>query len=228
MSSSTYRSISDFGSNAYSPVNNPLTYAIGYTLDQKFLHGSGSEIFNGQNSKASQRYMAEYCSENWDGFCELASCSKDINYPNQLQGCEMPSEVPCCNMNAGEFLIRNTAAKKYLKSMKNCTQKYVPFDPTVASSPLISYWVSADGCYNNGQCTPIYGVDPSKIDNDPVMNKILAKPPIAFDILLNIYNTAKRDGSLSRLASTKLGRFFQTPYFQKVVTARSKINGALI
>ena len=35
---------------------------------------------------------------------------------------------------------------------------------------------------------PVYEVNPKTIDSDPLMNKILANPRIAMDILKNIYD----------------------------------------
>ena len=64
---------------------------------------------------------------------------------------------------------------------------------------------------------PIYAVDPSKIDADPVMDKILAKPAIAAEILVNIYNTMKREGTLKGLRGTNLGSFYaNNGYFKSL------------
>ena len=87
------------------------------------------------------------------------------------------------------------------------------FDPTVAASPLVQYWEEQSV---NG-CIPIYKVDPSKIDDDIVMNKILSNPIIAIDVLINIYNTAVRLNKLQDLKNTKIYNFFQTPTFQHYI-----------
>jgi hypothetical protein len=212
MNRSTYRPISNFGSNAKSQVNNPLTYCMTTKLDQQFMHGGSADIF-GAYSKNCQQYMGQYCAEKWDEFCEIASNDPNTNYPNNIQQCGSIGDTACKGMNAGEILIRNTAAKKYLTSMANCVKKQEPFDPNVASSPMISYWIS-DGCSYSNACIPVYEVDPSKIDSDIVMNKILNKPIIAIEILINIYNTMKRKGTLQQLKNTKLGRFYsQNPKY---------------
>ena len=59
-------------------------------------------------------------------------------------------------------------------------------------------------------------VNPETIDIDPVMDKILMKPQIAALILVNIYNTMKRKGTLGDLTKTKLGRFYSVnnDYFE--------------
>lgn len=213
MNRSTYRPISQFGSNAYSPVNNPLTYCLNNNMDQMFLHGSSSYNL-GQHSKPCQSFLSDYCADKWDGFCEVASSNTSTEYPNNIKSYTGLDDTILKSMNAGQALVRNTASKKYLKSMGNCKRKYEPFDPTVASSPMISYWVSDNSSYT-GDCVPVYAVDPTTIDNDVVMDKILSKPIIAIDILVNIYNTMKREGTISGLKGTKLGNFYaNNQYFQ--------------
>jgi hypothetical protein len=212
----TYKNIKDFGNTQENlESNDPLSYCLNWTLDQQFLHGGNSYIY-GQYSKPCQAYLSDYCAQGWDAFCETASKNVNISFPNQLElkrnlssGISAGSAV---GMTAGDILIRNTAAKKYLVSMEgNCVQKFQPFDPTVANSPMISYWESEFGA--DYACVPYYSVDPSTIDNDPVMNKILEKPSIAFDILLNIYRTMKNKGTLGSLTGTRLGHYFSA-YFE--------------
>lgn len=212
----SYRQINQIGSNAYQAVNNPLTYCIDNTMDQRFNH-SGSADNLGQHSKACQAYLSDYCAENWDGFCELASSNRSVNqYPNNIQGCESVGDTPCLGLSAGEILIHNTAAKKYLTEMSGCVKKFEPFDPNVATSPMISYWVKGN-CPGGrtSRCLPVYEVDPTTIDDDIVMNKILDKPIIALGILVNIYNTMRSRGTLINLKGTRLGNFYDTnPYFK--------------
>jgi len=212
--SQNYADISKFGPNAYSPVNNPLTYCLGDDMNQRFQHGASNIDTYGQNSRPCQLYMAEYCSQGWDAVCEYASKNTNISYPNQAQNCGDASDVACYGLNAGEVLIHNTAARKYLIKMHNAHQKYEPFDPTVPNSPMISYWVS-DNCSYGAPGVPEYAVDPATIDDDLVMDKILRKPVIAMNILINIYNTMKRYGTLPQLQGTKLGQFYTMhPYFK--------------
>lgn len=208
-----YSTISDFGSNAYSPVNNPLTYCVNNTMDQRFMHGGHSDIL-GQHSRPCQLFMSEYCADNWDGFCEIASHNTNKSLPNNIEGCTNSGDIACRGMTAGEVLIHNTASRKYLIKMHNAYKKYEPFDPTVPTSPMISYWVSNNCSYANSG-VPEYAVDPDKIDDDIVMDKILMNPIIAMNILINIYNTMKRHGTLSGLKGKKLGKFYDThPYFK--------------
>ena len=211
-----YASISSFGSNAQSEVNNPLTYCINNNMDQRFLHGSHSDTY-GQNSRSCQLFLADYCANKWDGFCEVASKNTTAWVPNNITGaCSSNGAVACKGLNLGETLIRNTAARKYLFKMLGAKKVFEPFDPTVPNSPMISYYQSSSSASMSASpIVPIYVVNPKTIDTDIVMNKILAKPSIASDILINIYNSMKRFDTLKELKGTKLGLFFSImPFFK--------------
>lgn len=214
-----YASIGDFGPpvSQMTPMNNPLSYCAVSQLEAGFNHTLNQYV--GPNSSQCQAFMPMYCANKWDGVCEyLSNDTQRGGFANFQQNCNTPSgscfSAPGLGnfLSKGQVLIRNTAAEKYLKSMSgNCRREYEPFDPTVAGSPLIGKWVSgAGGCgntancsYTNG-CIPIYGVDPATIDNDPVMDKIIANPGIALDILINIYINAVRSGEIKKLVNTKL------------------------
>lgn len=214
---STYKCISTFGAGAANvPVNNPLTYCLGQTLGSEFTHGTIGETIGGANGKHCQAYLAQYCASNWDNICEYKSRETSTLYPNNLQTCGAAGEIACKDLTAGEILIQNTATRKYVVELGgSCGIKYEPFDPTVAASPLVAFW--GGGCHTQGNdgCVPVYAVDPSKIDADPVMNKILNKPIIAWSLLVNIYNTAKRKGTLQGLKGTRIYGFFMSGYFQR-------------
>ena len=209
----SYSSISKFGQMAQpSPVNNPLTYCVNNTLDNKFLHGGTGDmhlISGGQGCENCQLFLSDYCAQGWDGYCEYASQNLDPRYPSSM-------DIPNCGvtpqgynkaicLTQGEVLVRNTASRKYLVKMIQGKEIWQPFDPTVADSPMIRKWVQTDGPLT---MTPIYAVDPNNIDNDEVMNKILQVPRIAVDILANIRMTMTRNGTISQLDNTKLGDFF--------------------
>ena len=205
-----YTSIKNFGPNAVSEVDNPLTYCLTSDLDNAFMHGGQANILR-RNSRPCQLFLSEYCAQGWDNFCEIASQNQNISFPNGMT-------TPCggCSplgITQGDMLIRNTAERKYLIQMINGKQVFESFDPLVASSPMISSWrpvgSQVGGC-GSGQLTmsPIYAVNPKTIDDDVVMDKILAKPDIAKDILINIYFNMKRLGTLYNLKGTKLGNFY--------------------
>lgn len=215
---SNYSCISNFGKGASkAPSNNPLTYCLAQTVDNMFMHGGISDGVTSADGRNCQAFMSEYCANNWDNSCEYASNNSYKYYPNMIHNCKMGSTSG--KLTSGEILIQNTAMRKYLSKMhgtndgngcRGCTIRYEPFDPTVADSPMISFW-------NNEYCIPEYEVNPKEIDSDPVMNKILAKPIIAWSLLVNIYNTARRKETLKDLKGTKIYRLFQSSGFQKYI-----------
>ena len=208
---SIYKCISNFGKDAANtPSNNPLTYCLNQTVDNTFMHGAIADTISSAHGKNCQAFMSQYCANKWDNVCEYASQNTSTNHPSHERNC-LRGHIPR-TMTAGEILIQNTAMRKYLVQIlgSNCNVKYEPFDPTVASSPMIAFW-------NNEGCVPVYEVNPDEIDDDPVMNKILAKPYIAWSVLVNIYNTAKRTGKLKELEGTKIHQFFHTPNFQHYI-----------
>jgi hypothetical protein len=220
---SNYKSLSNFGNNTLDPKDNPLTYCLFENMDNAFNHGSISQRVSSPYGRPCQAFMAQYCANGWDDICELASKNKSYK-PNLLQRCATGSQVACQGLTVGEILIANTAARKYLVSMGgNCTLRYEQFDPLNPASPLVSYFEG--GCCNlqgSNLCIPVYQVDPTKIDNDPVMNKILAKPIIAWSILVNIYNTANRLNKLQELKGTKIFNFFMSKPFQNYINYQNK------
>ena len=226
----SYTSIKDFGT--CSPSANPMAVCAVSGLDASFNATLGGSYLKPGNSQC-QLYVGEYCAKNWDGICEYLSNDTSRSFPNTSQDCNTMSGSFFGSglgnaLTKGQITIRNAAATKYLKFMSgNCRREYQPFDPTIADSPLISKWVpggngcgSGGNCHASNKCIPVYGVDAKSIDSDPVMNKILAQPWIAHDILINIYNHAVRNGDIKNLKGTKLYSYFQNPEFQKMVKSK--------
>lgn len=229
----SYSLIADFGNKAGAmPDTNPLSYCAVSDLDSAFSHTmGGSSGLMGPNTPQCQLFMAQYCAHNpngWDGVCEYKSNDTTPFLPNSVAQCN-GINGSCMGpglgsaTTQGQILIRNTASEKYLKYMSgNCIRDYQPFDPTVPNSPLISKWIQgsnscgAGNCNANNTCIPIYDVDEKVIDNDPVMNKILAQPWIAMDILINIFNHRKRSGTLEKLRGTKLYKLYSNPGFAQL------------
>lgn len=238
----SYSSIADFGRGAgNTPQNNPLSYCAVSDLDSGFNHTmGGSSGLMGPDSSQCQLFMAQYCAHNpkgWDGVCEYKSNDTSAYLPNSVAQCN-GANGSCMGpglgnaLTQGQILIRNTASEKYLKYMSgNCIRDYQPFDPTVPNSPLISKWVqganscdSTANCNASNKCIPIYDVDESTIDKDPVMNKILAQPWIAMDILINIFNHRQRSGTLEKLRGTKLHRLYGNPGFVELARTNVMLN----
>jgi len=202
---SAYSKIIDLGPNTIDYGSNPISYCMNSTLDNEFTHGSNGDLY-GQHSSKCQMFMSDYCAKKWDANCEVTSMNNSKKYPNNIGA---HGSIGNTDLTAGDILIQNTASKKYLIENYNCTWEYEQFDPTVANSPLVRK--------SRGKCVPVYEVNPETIDSDPVMDKILVKPHIAILILINIYNTMKRKGTLGNLSNTKMGRFYSVnrDYFEK-------------
>jgi len=207
-SNSNYSNISCFGSNVQSPTDNPLTYCVGYERDILSLHSPLGYVIR-PGSKKCQAFMSDYCAKNWDGICEVESHNQSHKNPNIMLGCSQgqTNHCPQSSLSEGEALIYNSAVKKYMVDRYGCAYTYQPFDPTVASSPLVRYM--NDSCCQQAQCVPIYEVNPREVNSDPIMHKLLTMVHIGPDILLNIFNTARRTGKLQALMPTKLGVFFR-------------------
>jgi len=203
-----YSPISNFGKMSKpSSIDNPLSYCIGNKLDAEFLHGSNSYFIDGQNSEQCQWFLSDYCAQGWDNYCQIASSNPEKRFTNHMEFCKNQNST---NLTSGETLIRNTAIRKYLTNVHGGKKIYEPFDPNVVNSTIISKWVVDDTnpYVNNNHMEPVYMVDPKTINSDPIMDKILAKPELAMDILTNIYKNMKKNGTLKQLDKTKLGMFF--------------------
>ena len=230
--SCNYSSIANFGPAAgMSAQNDPLSYCLVSGLESGFNHtiGGGNSLL-GPESSQCQLYMAQYCAQNNDNACAYAFNDNNIIYPNTVASCNGPNGS-CSGpglgngLTKGQFLLGNVAAEKYLVAMSNnCVRQYAPFDPSVAFSPMISKWVpSGNSCAGPGNCNapnvciPVYDVDAKNIDNDNIMDRILTQPWVAANVLINIYNYRMRSGRLKELANTKLGRYFASPGFQRLM-----------
>lgn len=205
-----YRNIQSIGANEPEQINNPISYCTSESADNHFLHGSAASTTDGEYSKPCQTFMAEYCANEWDSICENLSNNPKKGIPNNwgVGG----NDDALRGLTAGEILIHNTAKTKYLVGMINAKPVYKPFDPSVATSPMITYWVPTNDTYSTA-AVGVYTIKPEKIgtlDNDHVMNKILDKKYIAPALLANIFHTMKREGTLPTLKGTRLGRFFSS------------------
>lgn len=196
------------------PVDDPLTYCVmdGASLNNKFAHGSsGGQIT--PYSMQCQAFMSTRCASNWDTKCEFASNDSEVRYPNMISKCGNPT-FTSQQLTAGDILVANTAEKKYGKLSGNCFVKREQFDPTVLTSPFIEYQATPEchtgSCFNSlDYCKTTYDIDPTTIDQDPVMNKILDKPQIAAQLLYKLYYNLKRNNKLKQIENTRLGKFYK-------------------
>jgi hypothetical protein len=200
-----YSQLSSFGASSVNALpiynNDPLTYCIGNNMSQRFNHGSSAATY-GQNSKACQVFMANRCAQRWDGVCEYAASPAANEEYTNIANTMYAGNHQTIGLSPGDILIKNAAEDRFRVGMLNCDLKTEPFNPVNPSSSYISYYVGQD-------CIPEYAVDPYTIDSDILMNKILDKPHIAKQLLINLKNTMLRHGTFHLLKGTKLGDFYR-------------------
>lgn len=203
-----YKTIADFGQNTcgYEP-RDPLTMCLADTMDKSFMNGGIARLF-GPKSRKCEAFMADRCAKNYDGYCEYYYQNKDTGtplsqpYPNSLQDRPWMNRFGLTNpVLTGDQFLQNVAERKYCR-YANCVPTYEPFNPLDVHSPMVTYYV--DPVNSNNVCIPICDkINPATLDNDPVMNRMLANPDAASSTLINICNTANRTGI--DLKGTKLG-----------------------
>ena len=204
-----YRELITFGATPANslPVfnNDPVTMCVGTEPTQRFNHGGDTSAY-GQNSPECQVLLAQKCSANWDEACEMASNQNGQLYSRNVSVYTTGND----NMgrDSGDLMVMNTAMEKYRVSMRTnpygshqCIQVTEQFNSLNPASPILTHY--------EGDCLGEYAVDPTTIDMDPVMNKILARPFAFMPLLRNIHSTMTRMGTIGSLLGTKLGNFFR-------------------
>jgi hypothetical protein len=207
---SVYVPLRNFGTSL-SPAlrTDPVGYSIYKDMDSYFDIGPLARTF-GDDSLSGQLYMAEKCSKQWDGACELVSRNTDTTRVNVAK---VDSPVFPTNqigtMSIGDYLIENSATRRFC-SFDTCSieeQLYNVNDPT---SPM----VKKIGSYDGRPCVPVCKV-PQNPDQDILLNKVLLEPHKHLDLLLNMYYHCKDNRDYYK--NTKIANIFKLfdIYFQK-------------
>jgi len=182
---------------------NSLEMCINDTMDRRFQLGGTVGVNSGPQNAQCQSYMADRCAKKWDGYCEYYYQNYGPNGPPQYQ---WPNTVwrpweetlgMNQNISLGETLLKNTAERKYCE-LKQCKPVYTPLNPMDPFSPKVPIYQTYAGC------VPECKVNPSTIDEDPVMNRLIANPRAGASTLINICNTSRNQGI--SLGSTKIGK----------------------
>jgi len=210
----SYANIRTFGQDNQPPCSgssDPLTYCLVDTMDRNFQHAPVGNLY-GPRSQKCQQYMAERCAEKWDGFCEyyyvannpMSGWPNNQAWPNTVMPRAWVGDLGS-PLSTGEQLLQNTAEIKYC-TYENCIPRHEIFDPMNPNSPTLTYYNDPNGYGMN--CIPICNkLNVSELDTDPVMQRMLANPKAAAPTLVNICNTAEREGI--NLSGTQLGGFCQ-------------------
>lgn len=194
------------------PVNdsNPLTYCLFPTLNAQFVHGSTSaNLLYSPYSPNCQSFMVDYCSKNWDGFCEAYNAINiDRVWPNNaavdVAAQQYANSFQGFYPTAGENLIRNVVHRRFI-AFPNLKTTYQPFDPNVANSPVISY----TGPYASESSIVINLDTPANIDKDQFVHLMIRNPRPSFDVLARIYLAVQRKDKNVRIGGTIIDDFFR-------------------
>lgn len=223
----SYRNISSFGSNN-SPNNDPITYCLFGDVDKTLSHNPLGYSYS-PDSRECQIYTGDYCSKdgNWEnGVCQLLYSNQREILPQTGSVTKYSGYSPNAgnilngNVPYGKQLLRNSAQRRFL-DLTGCPYTEYPFDPTVASSPMIKDYLTFYGKqFNNNsingnvcrgqRCSGMANMsnlDPSKVDSDPLLNEVLNNIPICMDILKSIAITIKLNNKLNDYKGTRLGKF---------------------
>lgn len=211
----SYPKFIDFGKGLNKQVeeptnsSNPLTYCTFPTLNAQFVHGSTSaNLLYTPYSPNCQSFMTDYCSENFDGFCEAYSViNVDRTWPNNA-GVDTVAQKYANSFQGffptvGENMIRNVV-HRYFVLFPSSQISYQQFDPNVANSPIISY----QDPYVTETSIVINLSNPEIINNDKKVKLMLSNARPCFDVLARIYLAIMRDESNINIAGTELEQFF--------------------
>lgn len=192
-----YKTLLKFGCGADDPVTtNPYQLSLYNTVNKSFNNGVLGANYNASNMY-SQEFMAQNCASNWNNVCELASSDSTPAF----NAISKFSQYYGQKTTVGDVTVRNSAVEKFC-DLKGCRAKIQQLDPVDSTSPFVRVY--------EGQCVPVCRVDVGSIDGDPVMNKIMDDPMRYRDIILNIYNTNKREEGVDlRDTDTRIGKFLR-------------------
>lgn len=202
----------DLNQNIRNPMNaaNPLTYCMTPTLNSQFFHGSlsGGILYGNQNSKC-MNFMAERCSENWDGFCQAyTDINTDSYWPNEAvvdaAAYQSAKNFLTIKPTIGQDLLRNSCYRRFIRN-PNDTPAMEPFDESVANSPVIKRFNNYVFGYSRVQNLS----DPRQLDTDPLVQRMLANPSICLDVLGRIYLAWIRNEDGINIGGTFLEAFFK-------------------
>lgn len=203
------KGLNQAGKNPYNAAN-PLTYCMFPTLNSQFVHGSssGGILYGNQNTNC-MNYMAERCSQNWDGFCSAyMDMNVDTYWPNtgciDAQAYENAKQFLSIKTTIGQDLLRNSCYRKFIWVPDLAATKE-PFDYTVANSPIITIWDNYVPGYSQLQNLN----DPQKIQQDPLIHKMIAFPTITLDVLGRIFMGYLHKDKNVYIKDTCLEEFFK-------------------
>ena len=199
-----YVQISKFGTSLNQKLTlDPVAASIYKDPDSSFDIGDSAVLY-GPSRANSQLYMAEKCSKDWDGACEFLSRNKDTSKPNigKIASPLFQTTLPPGKETIGDFLVENASVRRFC-DLSSCNITQEPYDPNNPDS----VWVSSYGCCGVNECLPVC-MPPSNPDNDILLNKVLDKPDLHIDLLVNMYKNVNAKGLRKNYENTRIGQIF--------------------
>ena len=179
----------------------PVAYSIYNDPNSYFDEGSLARTF-GPATVSSQSYMAEKCSKNWDGACELLSRNSDTSKPNvALVDSPAFSQNLPGTMSIGDYLVLNSAIRRF-GNLDTCVLSEELYNPNDPTSPTIKTY----GNKCSSPCMPVCIV-PENPDTDIILNKVLDQTHKFMDLLTNMYYHAKNKRDIYK--NTRIGKTFE-------------------
>lgn len=199
-----YVQISKFGKNLNPVLTvDPVASSIYKDPDSTFDIGELAILY-GPRTKNSQLYMAEKCSKNWDGACEFLSRNIVDTCPNsaKVQSALFQTVNRPGTQTIGDILVENASVRRFC-DLNSCALQSEPYDPTNPNS----VWVTSYGCGGTEPCLPLC-MPPDEPDSDILMNKVLDKPELHTDLLVNMYKNVMKNNLRQKYANTRIGQIF--------------------
>lgn len=178
-------------------VTDPVAWSLyGNTLNAQFSIGSSGNKKYGPQGVTPQLYMAERCSLNFDGVCDMVSRDPTILRSN-IASIKSPSFPPSGQIQSvGQALLDNAGQRRF-GDLSGCTQRKQVFNDQDPKSPYVTSLSSP----NEVPCYP-----PKNPDQDRLLNRILDEPEAHMVLLTNMYkNTRKNKNDYQ---GTRIGKFF--------------------
>lgn len=178
-------------------VTDPIAWSLyGNSLNAQFSIGAAGQNKYGPQGEKSQLYMAERCSLNFDGVCEMVSRDQTILRSN-VASIRSPS-FPASDQiqTVGQALLDNAGQRRFgdLSWCNLSKQKFNDQDP---NSP----YVTSISSPNEVPCYP-----PQNPDQDRLLNRILDEPEAHMVLLTNMYKNTRKNKDAYK--GTRIGKFF--------------------
>lgn len=175
---------------------NPTDWSIQDNIDTAFRIGSTYQFY-GPQSDSSQAYMAEKCSKRWDNSCEFLSNDRTFIKSNTGKIHSKGFHCICQGETIGDALVENSAERAFC-DLSHCMQYTENFNPLDNTSAMIKTYV----CNEDVVCRP-----PKNPDDSILLNKVLDRPDMHLDLLLNMYRNSRHHRE--QYKDTRIGELFK-------------------